>query len=68
MGFVAMIVVNVVGGIILLTGATWLAPLLGFTKLGIAAGSLAANAHTWYGGALGAGTIIAALMARTMGP
>ncbi|KAI8439288.1 hypothetical protein MSG28_013121 [Choristoneura fumiferana] len=66
--FISLIVVNSVGCMILLTGATWIAPILGFTKLGIAAGSMAASAHSWYGGCLGAGTIISLLMSRTMGP
>lgn len=69
MGILAAIAVNLIGGaVIYLTagfGAPLIAPLLGFTNTGVAAGSIAAAAQAYYGN-VAAGSIIAQLTAAAM--
>lgn len=69
MGLLAAIAVNVIGGAVIYgTGgllAPAVAPLLGFSGAGIAAGSTAAAAQAYYGN-LAAGSIISQLTAAAM--
>ncbi|CAH1638302.1 unnamed protein product [Spodoptera littoralis] len=69
MGVLAAIAVNIIGGIVIYgTGgllAPIVAPLLGFSSTGIAAGSVAAAAQAYYGNVV-AGSIISQLTAAAM--
>nr|XP_026499604.1 uncharacterized protein LOC113403317 [Vanessa tameamea] len=69
MGLLTALAVNAVGGIIIYgtggLGAAWVAPWLGFGSAGIAGGSMAAAAQSYYGN-LAAGSIISKLTAIAM--
>ncbi|CAG4971493.1 unnamed protein product [Colias eurytheme] len=63
------IAVNVIGGVAIYAtcglATAWVAPMLGFGNAGIAAGSVAAGAQSYYGN-LVSGSIISKLTAAAM--
>ena len=69
MGLLAALAVNVLGGAVIYgtggLGAAWVAPMMGFGSSGIAAGSIAAAAQSYYGN-LVAGSVVSQLTAVAM--
>ncbi|CAG9561783.1 unnamed protein product [Danaus chrysippus] len=69
MGFLTALAVNVIGGAVIYgtggLGVGLVAPWLGFGSAGIASGSMAAAAQSYYGN-LAAGSIISKLTAAAM--
>ena len=69
MGLLSAIAVNVIGGAVIYgtggLGAAWVAPWLGFTGTGIAGGSTAAAAMSYYGN-VAAGSVISQLTSVAM--
>lgn len=69
MGLFTALAVNAIGGAVIYgtggLGAAWVAPWLGFGSAGIASGSMAAAAQSYYGN-LVAGSIISKMTAVAM--
>ena len=69
MGYLAYLAVTALGGIAVALGGPFIGAagwLLGFSSAGPIAGSLAALAQSWIGGAVGAGSVFATLQAAAM--